>query len=193
MAKGLRGFDRFRRDIESLALLGAVKAAERTVQELQQEGPSWTGKFSNSWQIEGPQGQSIKGDGRPGEPRPLKFSVGPFTGPQAVSTLVRTKLTTDKVVFTISNFSQWAGEATDLRESNFYRPTPEPQTQLGRSKWEQSGQKRPTERHMRYEIYTGSPGDGSRTAEQDWFTKYATSGRLDKAVTLEMDNMLRRL
>ena len=29
-----------------------VKAAERVVTELQQEGPIWTGKYANSWQIE---------------------------------------------------------------------------------------------------------------------------------------------
>lgn len=193
MAKPLKGFQRFRRDMESLALLGAVRAAERTVRELQQEGPSWTGQFSNSWQITGPQGQTVKGNGGQGEPRPLKFMEGPFTGPQAVRTLFRTGVTTNKVVFTISNFSPWAGEATDLRESRFYRPTPEPQTQLGLSKWEQSGQRRPSRSHPRYQIFGGDTGDASRTAPKDWFTKYVTGGRLDKSVTVEMDNMLRRL
>ena len=193
MAKPLKGLQRFRRDMESLALLGAVRAAERTVRELQQEGPSWTGQFSNSWQITGPQGQTVKGNGSRGEPRPLKFMEGPFTGPQAVRTLFRTGVTTNKVVFTISNFSPWAGEATDLRESRFYRPTPEPQTQLGLSKWEQSGQRRPSRSHPRYQIFGGESGDASRTASKDWFTKYVTGGRLDKSVTVEMDNMLRRL
>ena len=192
MAKPLKGLQRFRRDMESLALLGAVRAAERTVRELQQEGPSWTGQFSNSWQITGPQGQTVKGNGGRGEPRPLKFMEGPFTGPQAVRTLFRTGVTTNKVVFTVSNFSPWAGEATDLRESRFYRPTPEPQTQLGLSKWEQSGQRRPSRWHPRYQIFGGESGDASRTASKDWFTKYVTGGRLDKSITVEMDNMLRR-
>ena len=186
-------FRQIDQDVSSAALIGAIKAAEKTVQELQQEGPSWTGKFSNSWQIEGPQGQKVKGDGQPGEPRPVKFPTAPFTGPQALRTLVRTSVTTKKVVFTISNFSPWAGEATDLRESHFYRPTERPQTQLGLSKWEQSGQKRPVEKHPRYEIFGGSEGDASRTAPKDWFTKYVTGGRLDKSVTIEMDNMLRKL
>ena len=193
MAKPLKGLQRFRRDMESLALLGAVRAAERTVRELQQDGPSWTGKFSNSWQITGPQGQTVKGNGASGEPRPLKFMEGPFTGPQAVRTLFRTGVTTNKVVFTISNFSPWAGEATDLIESRFYRPTPEPQTRLGLSKWERSGQRRPSKQHPRYQIFGGETGDASRTAPKDWFTKYVTGGRLDKSITVEMDNMLRRL
>jgi|TARA_R100000482_G_scaffold11562_1_gene3442 hypothetical protein len=179
--------------MESLALLGAIRAAERTVRELQQDGPSWTGKFSNSWQITGPQGQTVKGNGAAGEPRPLKFMEGPFTGPQALRTLFRTGVTTNKVVFTVSNFSPWAGEATDLVESRFYRPTPEPQTRLGLSKWERSGQRRPSRQHPRYEIFGGDTGDASRTAPKDWFTKYVTGGRLDKSITVEMDNMLRRL
>ena len=50
-------FQKIDQDVASLALLGAIKSAERAVSELQQEGPSWTGKFSNSWEINGPQGQ----------------------------------------------------------------------------------------------------------------------------------------
>ena len=185
-------FRQIDQDIASVTLLGAIKSAEKTVQELQKEGPSWTGRFSNSWEIKGPQGQQVKGDGREGEPRPVKFMTAPFTGPQALRTLVRTGLTTRKAVFTISNFSPWAGEATDLRESRFYRPTPEPQTQLGLSKWEQSGQRRPSKQHPRYDIFGGGTGDASRTAPKDWFTKYVTGGKLDRAITIEMDNMLRR-
>ncbi|BAQ93174.1 hypothetical protein [uncultured Mediterranean phage uvMED] len=186
-------FNQIDQEVASAALLGTIKAAEKTVKELQQEGPSWTGQFSNSWQITGPQGQQVKGDGQPGEPRPVKFMTAPFTGQQAAKTLFRTTVTTNKVVFTVSNFSPWAGEATDLRESRFYRPTPEPETRLGLSKWERSGQRRPSKRHPRYQIFGGGSGDASRTAPQDWFTKYVTGGRLDKSVTVEMDNMLRRL
>jgi hypothetical protein len=49
---------------------GPKRAAERVVRELQQAGPSWTGKFSNSWQIETPTA-TTKGDGQPGEPRTI--------------------------------------------------------------------------------------------------------------------------
>lgn len=193
MAKGSSGFDRFRRDMESLVFLGAVKSAERIVKELQEEGPSWTGRFSNSYQITGPQGQQIKGDGGRGEPRPLKFSTGPFTGPQAVSTLIRTKMTKDKVVFKISNFSQWMGYATDQEQGVFYRPTEKPETQLGLKKWEESGQNRSKKPGYRWDIYGGDAGEASRTAEKDWYTTYKNSGKLDKAVEIEMDISLRKL
>ena len=166
---------------------GPLMATRRIISELQQEGPSWTGAFSNSWKVEALDGRSYEGDGQKGEPRPVKIPL--LSGRQAVKAV----FAKDKVVYTISNFSPWAGEATDLRESNFYRPTERPQTQLGLSKWEQSGQQRPKERHPRYDIYGGGIGDASRTAKKNWFTSYVTGGRLDRSVTIEMDNMLRRL
>ncbi len=170
----------------STAVNGPLASARRIVSELQQEGPSWTGRFSNSWKVETLDGRSYGGDGERGEPRPVKIPL--LTGRQATKAVANK----DKVVYVISNLSPWAGEATDLRESNFYRPTERPQTQLGLSKWERSGQKRPIERHPRYDIFGGGEGRASRTASQDWFTKYVTGGKLDRAVTIEMDNMLRR-
>jgi len=164
---------------------GPIRAAHRTIRELQQEGPSWTGKFSNSWQIETPDGREFKGSGQPGEPKPLRIPA--LTGRQ----VLKAGFAKDRVVFTVSNFSPWAGEATDLVDNWYWRPTPEPQTELGRKKWEQSGRKRPTERHKRHDIYSEpDPGNASRTADQDWFTTYVTT-RLDRAVTLEMDNMFK--
>ena len=170
----------------SSAVNGPLAAARRIVSELQQEGPSWTGSFSNSWKVETLDGRSYGGNGERGEPQPVKIPL--LTGRQATKAVANK----NKVVYVISNLSPWAGEATDLRESNFYRPTERPQTQLGLSKWEQSGQKRPVERHPRYDIFGDGNGSASRTAPKDWFTKYVTGGKLDRAVTVEMDNMLRR-
>lgn len=183
------GFHKLAEDLDmvgsSAVVNGPLSSARRIISELQQEGPSWSGRFSNSWKVETLDGRSYEGDGQKGEPRPVKIPL--LTGRQAFKTVFNK----DKVVYKISNFSPWAGEATDLRESNFYRPTERPQTQLGLSKWEQSGQKRPIERHPRYNIFGGGSGRASRTASQDWFTKYVTGGRLDRAITIEMDNMLR--
>jgi len=171
----------------STVTVGPLRAAQRVIRELQEEGPSWTGQFSNSWQVETLDGRSFKGDGGRGEPRRINIPL--LTGRQAL----KAGFGKDRVVYIVSNFSPWAGEATDLIESKFSRPTPQPETQLGLSKWERSGQKRPVERHPRYDIFGGGDGDASRTAAKDWFTKYVTGGRLDKSVTIEMDNMLRSL
>jgi hypothetical protein len=51
MAKGFGIGKQLDRNVSSALLIGAIKAAERTVDELQEEGPSWTGRFSNSWQM----------------------------------------------------------------------------------------------------------------------------------------------
>ena len=45
---------------------GPRQACEQIISNLQQEGPSWVSRFSNSWLIQAPSGLpgSIKGDGR---------------------------------------------------------------------------------------------------------------------------------
>ena len=169
---------------------GPLAAARRIVSELQQEGPSWSGRFSNSWQVETLDGRSYKGDGQKGEPRPVKIPL--LTGRQAFKTLLPIK---DKVVYTISNFHPFALQACDLEEDFFSRPADalKPETQLGLSKWEESGQARPKAKHPRFMINTGKPGNASRTAKPNWFTNYATGGKLDKTVQIEMDKIYRAL
>jgi hypothetical protein len=177
----------------SVALIGPTLAAERVVREVQQAGPSWTGKFSNSWQIEGPQGQVVKGDGQPGEPRPVEFTATPFSGRQATATLFRTTVLKDKIVFRVSNFSPYAAEATDEVQSIFDRPknAPIPQTQLGLSKWDVQETTR-LRNTYRGQTEGGRPnGSASRTAPLDWLATYASAG-LNRAIKIEMDAALRQ-
>jgi hypothetical protein len=176
----------------SLALVGPTLAAERVVREVQQAGPSWTGKFSNSWQIEGPQGQLVKGDGQSGEPRPVEFTSTPFTGRQATATLFRTTVLKDKIVYRISNFSPYAAEATDEVQGTFIRPKDAviPQTQLGLSKWDPQDTTRLPNTY-RGQTTGGRPnGSASRTAPLDWLATYASTG-INRAVKIEMDAALR--
>lgn len=188
------------RDVSSAIFIGAIKAAERTVQELQQAGPSWSGRFSNSWQIEGPQGQGVQGDGRPGDPRPIKFIKGPFTGPQASATLLQTNLFKDKTVFTISNFSDHFDIATDksAQPRQYYKKGWEefpdgPITQLGIDKFDAKNKNR-KKTSRRGEIGGGNAESGSsRTAPLDWYSTYRDSGKIDRAVKVEMDKALRKV
>lgn len=176
--------------VASTVAFGPIRSAHRAVKELQQEGPSWTGQFSNSWRITTPDGRFFEGDGGTGEPRPINVPL--LTPGQAF----KTGFSKDKVVFTISNNSRWAGQAVDFLEDDFFRPTKEPQTQLGRSKWEISevGRSQTSIRGDLLEpVGKVDTGKASRTAPQDWFTTYLTSGKLDKAITVEMNNMFRRL
>jgi hypothetical protein len=171
----------------STVTLGPLRAAHRTVKDLQQEGPSWSGRFSNSWEVSTPDGRSYKGSGQEGEPQALLIPL--LTGRQAV----RAGFAQDRAVFTISNFSPYAAEATDLVESAFIRPTPLPQTQLGRSKFREGagGREFPSYRGL---IGTGDPDrESSATADLDWFASYVEGGKLDRAVKIEMDDLFTEL
>ena len=188
------GFHKLAEDLDMIGSSGVVNgplaAARRIISELQQEGPSWTGEFSNSWQVQTLDGRSYSGDGQSGEPRPVRIPL--LTGRQAFKTVFNK----DKVVYTISNFSPYALEAADLVESNFsanLASAPTPQTQLGRSKWERSGKTRPDGNHKRYEINGPKKGSASRTAKPNWLTSYVNAGRLDAAVQVEMDKIYRAL
>lgn len=159
---------------------GPKRCAEQVVKDLQEAGPAWTGKFSNSWQIEAP-GKTVKGTGAEGAPKPL--ITPPLTGQQ----VTRSILTTNKVVFKISNFSPYADQATDLApyvppvEGELQDDTPLKSVEYGR---------RPTG-GKRGEL-KGSGGN-RRTAPLDWYTSYVRGGNLDKAVQLQMDKAMRDL
>lgn len=178
----------------SLVVSGPSRVAKRTIKELQQEGPSWTGKFSNSWVIETPDGRVFKGDGAEGEPRPIKLPLGLLTGAQNLRGSLPVK---NRAVTSVYNFSPWVEQATDRKEDFFERPTTEPETALGRRKWRihqgDSGRPQPGKRgDVPSPLGTEDTGNSSRTAALDWFTTYATS-KLDRAVQIEMDKMFKSL
>ena len=157
-----------------------VKAAERVVTELQQEGPIWTGKYANSWQIEAA-GTVVKGNGQGGSPRPLKMPK--------LTTKQKRSLRTNKVV--ISNFSEKAGYAQDEIPGRFKRFTPAPIAQG--AKWEQLTTGRKEGETVRGDIGGGSKkGVSSRTAKLDWYPTYLNSGKVSKAITVETDKALKK-
>jgi hypothetical protein len=165
---------------------GQRAAAERIVRELQQAGPSWSGQFSNSWQISTASTVS-KGTGTAGEPQPIKAPV--VTGREVTAGQIF-----KDPLLKITNFSRHALEAIDAVEHDrhYYarRSTAEPQTALGRSKWQLTDPRRPVS--ARGQTGGGTEGtNSSRTAPLDWFATYA-SAKLDRAVKIEMDSALRR-
>lgn len=201
--------DKVERFGSSVIVSGPTRAAKRTIRELQQEGPSWTGRFSNSYQIETPDGRAYKGDGQPGEPRPINLPPGLLSGPQNLRASLPIK---DRAVTTISNFSEYAAEATDVAQSTFFRPTEEPTTALGQRKFRRGDGGRPrtdssfnaetgvkTGTSMQLPSYRGVIGGGpeeresSATADIDWLADYVRGGRLDRSVRLAMDDLLTEL
>jgi hypothetical protein len=165
---------------------GQRAAAERVVRELQQAGPSWSGKFSNSWQISTASTVS-RGTGSAGEPQPVKAPV--VTGLEATAGQIL-----KDPLLTITNFAPHALEAIDAVEHDrqYYarRKTATPQTTLGLSKWDVQGPRSAVS--ARGQIGGGSEGlNSSRTAPLDWFADYA-SAKLNRAVRIEMDSAFQR-
>ena len=150
---------------------GPKRAAEQIVRDLQQRGPAWSGKFSNSWQIASPAG--IKGGtGAAGKPQPIYAPV--LTGQQ----VTRSLLTKNKVVFTISNFSPYADIATDIAPGTFINPGTEPVKPIEKTGKRQKGIRG---------LLTGQGGN-QRTAPMDWFSIYLKAGAIDKAIQVAMQS-----
>lgn len=181
LGKLLVNLDRF---AASATQIGPIRAAEKIIEELQQAGPAWSGEFSNSWQITGPQNQTAKGTGAPGRPVPVRFKGGPFTGPQALFTAGKRFALKDKTVFKISNFSSHAFVAMDLEESTYIDPGITPI--------------KPVIEGIRIGGYRGdlsrqSDGPNRATAPLDWYTNYVRGGNLDRTVQLTLDRELGRV
>tara|TARA_B100001094_G_scaffold274202_1_gene281041 strand:- start:2901 stop:3485 length:585 start_codon:yes stop_codon:yes gene_type:complete len=172
--------------VSSTLAFGIIRGAHKNVKELQKAGPSWTGRFSNSWKITTPDGSFSAGDGQEGEPRTIKIPL--LTPAQAVKAIV---FGGNNAVFKISNFNEWADIATDEKLDTFARPTEKPKTALGRSKWEihQGSDNRPVpgkRGDVPNPLGPLDTGKSSRTAELFWFQTYLGSGKINRSVEIEV-------
>jgi len=191
--------------IAAFFLSGAQGAAMQVVDDLQERGPSWTGKFSNSWQIETrTPGLEWRGTMQAGEPvSPLQDGSG---GPKVTMRDARDVLEKGKVAFRVSNVSpvnnsgqQYAEFATDQKEGEFSGKWAgsKPQTTKGLKEWNKSSNQADTKRKipdMRGNIGSGTEeGFSSRTAEEDWFDRYINEEMTDtirKTVRLRLKGKL---
>ena len=157
----------------NLLYKGRARAAEQVVAELQELGPRWSGKFSNSWRISTPTGSTSGGTGQTGDPVPVK-------APELSGADVRTKLLGSP--FKIDNTVSYADVATDLATGDFENPGKPPL--------------KPAVRGTRAKGIRGEPwpvadvqgtqGPNRATAPLDWFTAFAGGGTLDKVVERAM-------
>lgn len=168
----------------SLILTGPTIAAEKIVADLQKRGPGWTGRFSNSWQIDGPQGQIAKGDGQEGQARPVKLPGLLFTGPQAARVLLRTIGAKDKVIFRVSNFAPYADQARDLAPYDPEKPLTDNIKPIVKR-----GTRAPGGRRGELQ---GSGGNRI-TAPLDWYSTYVGGGFMDKVIEVTMNGIKRDL
>jgi len=183
------------RIVPSLIFNGPVNSAIKVVAELQDRGPSWSGKFSNSWVIKTPSKTfTCPNFGQPGEPRRIKkLSV---TGREVLAS----EFLKNSIVFEIFNDSPlnysgvaYKDYALDKKEGRPYRNEVwglTPQTNKGRSSLQtvNTGRK-PTSR--RGDIGGGSSNSmSSRTAPLDWFPTYVQGGEINRAIRIEMDQAI---
>jgi hypothetical protein len=174
MAKARNNFMQLAKNLESAFLapfiLGVARSAQGVVKELQDAGPSWSGEFSNSWEI-ATASKVTSGSGAPGAPQRLLAPV----------------LTTDEFKFKpelkyyIANKAPHADVALDLVESTYIYPGFEPLKKAESGK-RVSG--------IRGDLNIGE-GSNRRTAPRDWYATYVQGGRIDKTISTYMDQALR--
>ena len=173
---------------------GVIPGAEDVIKELQFHGPSWTGVYSNSWQIE-IAGQKGTGTRRGGEPKPVK-------GPKLTLAQVRRAASSSgQVDLEIRNLRQKRikGYAEDTIEGRFTRGEKggkkigqEPRTQKGRDSLIPLNDGILTE-GFRGDLGGGKPsGFSSATAELDWLPTYLNGGSLKQTLDLAINRAIKQ-
>jgi len=173
---------------------GVLPGAEDLVRELQFKGPSWTGLYSNSWQIQ-VGNEKATGTRRPGEPKPVKAPK------MNVRSIREGRISKDEMRIQIRNLARSKEYAQDeklgrFRRGKVKRPVKnigqEPRTSLGQGKLEQSGSGRGG-LTKRGDIGGGKSGVlSSRTAPLDWFKTFKDGGILDQIIKLELGKAVKK-
>ena len=197
MAKPRNEFPELSKDIKRVHINSVNKLlpfiGEEVVRKLQQAGPSWTGRYSNSWQIE-VAGVKSTGTRNPGEPTHVKSPKIKLADAR------KNRVSKNEIKLEIRNLARIRGYAQDEREGRFRRGKAgtkkigvEPRTQLGKrqEKFDQTTTGRVI--GFRGDIGGGKPGIiSSRTAKLDWFKTFQKAGELERIIKIEVDKNNRR-
>lgn len=159
-------------------IVGVARSAQAVVKDLQDAGPSWSGEFANSWEIASAS-KVTSGSGAPGAPQRLLAPI---------LTVSEYKFNPE-VKYYIANKAPHADVALDLAP---YIPELDKNTPLGKP---QKANK------LRYGFRPegGRRGDlaGSgpnrATAPLDWYANYVRGGRIDKTISVYMDQAMRNV
>lgn len=164
-----RGAEELAANIRKATARGIQEFAVRSMNELAQAGPAWTGEFSASWGF-APEGVTPNTPGTTGKVYRYTKNDVPL---RDVERYVKNGV--DR--FSIVNTAPHAAIAIDEEKARFF-PVGEPvkQQEFG------DGRDQPS---LRYEIgdtFSGTDNEApaSRTAEEDWFTTYVLGGGLQK-------------
>ena len=189
MARSKNGLPTFIKELDrwaaSAAFTGPINAAQKTVDELQQVGPIWTGEYANSWVIKGA-GKTASGTKKPGAPQRIKL---PKPSGQAISRAVLGK---KQIVYNLTNVAEHRAYAEDEIVGRFRRFTPIPLAEG--NKWVQTDSGRKEGELLRPDIGGGSERSvSSRTADPDWLTTFKKGGQLNKIIKIEINKAIQQV
>ena len=197
MAKPRNEFPELSKDIKRVHINAVNKLlpliGEQVVSRLQQAGPSWTGRYSNSWQIE-VAGVKSTGTRNPGEPKPVKSPKIKLADARA------NRVSRNEIKLEIRNLARSRGYAQDEKEGRFRRGKAgtkkigvEPRTKLGKRPGKFTETTTGRVIGFRGDIGGGKPGViSSRTAPLDWFDTFKDGGELKRIIKIEVDKNNRR-
>jgi len=157
-------------DVRDLINTLARFAAVEIMNDLAEAGPEWSGKFKDNW-VAVPIGKGASGSTGGGYPYTLK-DVPLLSA--SIKEIARVKK------FEIVNISSYAPYALDLEQGVFFTPR-ENLRPIGRVV--ETG-KRPQGPHFRGDVRGfGSGGNARSTAELDWYSTYASAGKMQQSLS----------
>ena len=142
--------------------------AVQIMNDLAEAGPEWSGEFKNSWEAV-PLGEGSK-IGKSGS-YPYKLNNIPqlSTAKEAISKANKLQIT---------NTSEWAEYALDIKEGRFFPPKDKPNP---KGDIEATGKRDVSTTTLRGQI-SGGDGKARITAPLFWYNKYLNGGGLQKSV-----------
>lgn len=156
-----RPFTRLLKDTKEVVAFAVRRAAVEIMNDLAQEGPAYSGKFSSAW-------YAVKPGEAPGGPRSSGGKIYKYDLRNVPS--VKFKSGT---YYQIVNGADYAPQALDLEPGLFIGQPEDPikaPVKGGRGKGSRKG-------NYRYSVTSGD-SDAFSTAPQDWYVRYTQGGAL---------------
>ena len=183
----LKDFDKVTNDI---AFNAPMQAANTVVNKLKTIGPSWTGRFNNSWEIDTPvRTFNAKGRKARGEAVPLKIKI--------LKSRQKAKIlrSLNESVFVVHNVAPYANQAIDVAPFTPFKVPPKV-TSKGIQQGLRQGYRGLDEIVSNTDADVGRQTGafiGRATAPLDWFKTYSNGGAMNKDVNVGYDKIYKRI
>ena len=183
----LKDFDKVTNDI---AFNAPMQAANTVVNKLKTIGPSWTGRFNNSWEIDTPvRTFNAKGRKARGEAVPLKIKI--------LKSRQKAKIlrSLNESVFVVHNVAPYANQAIDVAPFTPFKVPPKV-TSKGIQQGLRQGYRGLSEVVSSTDADVGKQKGifiGRATAPLDWFKTYSNGGAMNKDVNVGYDKIYKRI